>query len=269
MNPLLVIDSHAHVFPDKIAVKASSSIGRFYDLPMNGDGRVESLVNRSTACGITRSVVFSTATRAEQVEAINEFIGDTIAAQPGLTGLGTMHPGLSAAAVRSAAGRIRTLGMKGIKLHPDFQELYPDADDMDPIFRAALDNGLCMVFHAGDHRHPYSHPARIATVAARYPELPIVAAHMGGWSQWDIAYTLLSQFRNVHVDTSSTMRFISEAEMVRLIRIFGADRVLFGSDYPMWDPCDELQRFLALPLSEKEQTAILWDNPRRFFRIDG
>jgi hypothetical protein len=198
-------------------------------------------VNRSTACGITRSVVFSTATRAEQVEAINEFIGDTNAAQPGLTGLGTMHPGLSAAAVRSAAGRIRTLGMKGIKLHPDFQELYPDADDMDPIFRSPGQR-LGMVFHAGDHRHPYSHrPASLPSQPGT--RLPIVGRIGDGANGTCYTFCRSSQ---CPCDT-----FEHHADHLRgrngpLIRIFGATGPV-RQRFPMWVPCDELQRFLALP----------------------
>ncbi len=268
MEKIRIIDAHTHVFPDKIAVKASESIGRFYDIPMNRDGRIDTLVQLSTNCCIERSVIFSTATRADQVQAINTFIADTVRQNPRFIGLGTMHPGLSLQAIRDEVRRLLSLGLKGIKLHPDFQSLYFDAEDMMPIYEQVLENGLCLVVHAGDHRHPYSHPARIAAVARRYPALPIVAAHMGGWSQWTIGHQLLEPLSNVLVDTSSTMRFIPVEEMMRLIGVFGTDRILFGSDYPMWDPSDELDRFLALPLGESERKAILYDNAARFFHVD-
>ena len=139
---------------------------------------------------------------------------------------------------------------------------------MDPIYEAALERGLCFVVHAGDERKPYSHPARIAEVARRYPDLSLVAAHMGGYTKWDVAYDLLAPYRNVSVDTSSTMGFVEPDKMVRLIRSFGADRVLFGSDYPMWNPCDELTSLLALPLETAERQAILYGSAAKLFRMD-
>jgi len=268
MEQISVIDAHTHVFPDKIARKASESIGQFYGIGMRFDGRVDTLVKLSDHCPIRRSIVFSTATHPEQVRAINRFIATTVSSHPQFAGLGTLHPGLSAAEIRTETDFMISAGLRGIKLHPDFQELYPDAPDMDPIYEAALERNLCFVFHAGDERKPYSHPARIADVARRYPGLSLVAAHMGGYTQWDIAFDLLAPYRNVSVDTSSTMSFVEPDQMVRLIRSFGADRVLFGSDYPMWNPCDELASLLALPLEAVEQQAILYGNAARLFRLD-
>ena len=265
MQNYRIIDAHAHVFPDKVASKASESIGRFYDMPMAYDGRADTLLQLLKVGGIERCVIFSTATRPDQVSAINTFIAETAAAFPSFIGLGTLHPGMSPGNIRSEARRIADLGLKGIKLHPDFQEIYPDAEDMQPIYEQAMMNSLCFVIHAGDRRRLYSHPERIASVARRFPSLPIVAAHMGGWSQWQVACDLLVPCANVLVDTSSTLSFLPAEDMTRLIRAFGADRVLFGSDYPMWDPLDELGRFLALPLSDAERRAILSENALRFF----
>jgi predicted TIM-barrel fold metal-dependent hydrolase len=264
-----IIDAHTHVFPARIADKASASIGSFYDMPVRMDGCASTLLAAAASAGIGHCVIFSTATHPDQVCAINDFIADTASGSLMLTGLGTMHPGLSPAAIRKEARRIAGIGLKGIKLHPDFQAIYPDTDDMYPIYKSVIDNGLCMVIHAGDHRHPYSHPARIAAVARRFPSLDMVASHMGGWSQWAIGRELLSPLPNVRVDTSSTMPFITAEEMVDLLHAFGSERVLFGSDYPMWDPGEELRRFLALPLGEEDRQAILFDNAARFFRIEG
>lgn len=268
MEELRIIDAHTHVFPDKIAIKASMSIGKFYDMPMHLDGRSSTLLNAATAAGIGHCVVFSTATRPDQVAAINSFIADTVASSPMFIGLGTMHPGLSSSAIREEVRHIADLGLKGIKLHPDFQAIYPDAEDMTPVYENAIEHGLCLVFHSGDRRHPYSHPARIAAVARRFPALSMVASHMGGWSQWSLGRDLLSPLQNVWVDTSSTMPFIKAEEMVGLIQAFGFERVLFGSDFPMWDPGEELRQFLALQLGEADRKAILFDNACRFFRLD-
>ena len=265
MQNFRIIDAHAHVFPDKVADKACESIGRFYDMPMAYDGRAETLLQLMKTAGIERCVIFSTATRPDQVLVINNFIAETVVTFPFFIGLGTLHPGMSPCSIRSEAKRIADLGLRGIKLHPDFQAIYPNAEDMIPIYEQAMENGLCFVIHAGDRHRPYSHPERIASVARRFPSLPIVAAHMGGWSQWQVARDLLVPCPNVLVDTSSTLSFLPADEMTRMIRAFGSDRVMFGSDYPMWDPIDELGRFLALPLTDDERRAILSENALRFF----
>ncbi len=267
MSPFSIIDAHTHVFPDAIAAKASAAIGEFYHLDMCCDGRVETLAQIAAAHQIGHSVIFSTATRPDQVRTINRFIAHTVANQPRLIGLGTLHPGLRPMALRVEADYIVAAGLRGVKLHPDFQAIHPDAPDMDPLYRACIERGLCVIFHAGDPRTSYSHPAKIAAVARRHPDLPIIAAHMGGWSQWDLGRDLLLPFPQVMVDTSSTIPFLDTAAMLRLIRAFGADRVLFGSDYPMWHPGEELARFLALPLTAAERQAILGDNARALFRL--
>ncbi len=267
MTPFTIIDAHTHVFPDAIAAKASAAIGDFYDLDMCCDGRVDTLTHIAAAHHIDHSVIFSTATRPDQVRAINRFIADTVADRPRLVGLGTLHPGLQAAALRVEADFIVAAGLRGIKLHPDFQAIHPDAPEMDPLYAACRARALCIVFHAGDPRQSYSHPARIAAVARRHPDLHILAAHMGGWNQWQLGCDLLLPYPQVRVDTSSTIPFLDPASMLRLIRAFGADRVLFGSDYPMWHPGEELKRFLALPLTAQERRAILGDNARKLLRL--
>ena len=123
MEQILVIDAHTHVFPDKIARKASESIGHFYGIGMRYDGRVETLVDLSGACPIARSIVFSTATHPEQVRAINRFITATVSSHPQFAGLGTLHPGLSGDEIRAETDYMVSAGARGIILHPVFLEL--------------------------------------------------------------------------------------------------------------------------------------------------
>ena len=123
MEQILVIDAHTHVFPDKIARKASESIGHFYGIGMRYDGRVETLVDLSGACPIARSIVFSTATHPEQVRAINRFITATVSSHPQFAGLGTLHPGLSGDEIRAETDYLVSAGARGIILHPVFLEL--------------------------------------------------------------------------------------------------------------------------------------------------
>ena len=62
------------------------------------------------------------------------------------------------------------------------------------------------------------------------------------------------------MDTSSSIYALDAPTAVGIIRGYGVDRVLFGSDYPMWTPAEEVRRFLALPLTDDERERILWTN---------
>jgi len=71
--------------------------------------------------------------------------------------------------------------------------------------------------------------------------------------------------RNIFMDTSSSLAYLDPSEAVDMIRNHGADKFLFGSDYPMWRHKDELDRFLMLDLSETEREAILYNNAAKLF----
>ena len=261
-----ILDCHAHVFPVKVAAKAVASIGDFYQLPMRGKGTLRDYRHELSLAGISHAVIFSTATRPEQVDAIHRFMASCVRQQPGLFALGTVHPSFDEKEIESVLSQVEKWGFKGIKLHPDFQSIAAD----DPfVIKLAhkMPPGMVLLLHAGDPRQDLSHPKRIRHLAEQAPHLSIIAAHLGGWGVWPQAADLLSDLGHVFVDTSSTLAFLPPDEAVSLIRRFGRERVLFGSDYPMWRPEEERRRFLSLPLTADEQEAILWENGRRLFGI--
>jgi uncharacterized protein len=256
-----ILDFHAHIFPPQVAAKAVVSIGEFYELPMTGGGTSIDLLEQSRKAGITNSVIFSTATRIEQVASINRFMLRCQQSEPSFTAFGTLHPAMSDEAVDQEIAKILEYGLLGIKLHPDFQEVAADS----PFVRHAarsMAGRLPLLLHAGDPRQDYSQPFRIRNLALACPETTLIAAHLGGWSQWPEAVPQLAGLPNVYVDTSSSLAFLPNEEAIRQIRSFDARQVLFGTDYPMWHPVDEKCRFLALDLTEDEHKAILWENGR-------
>lgn len=252
-----IIDFHAHIYPDKIALKAAESIGRFYAIEMDHNGTVGSLLESGKRAGISRFVVQSVATTPKQVQSINDFIADTVAAHSDrLIGLGTLHPGLEDPA--SEIARIESLGLRGIKIHPDVQQFMLDDERMMPIYKE-LEGRLPLLIHCGDYRYPYSHPERLVRILDRFPDLVVVAAHFGGWSIWDLAMEYLLP-RNCYLDTSSSLAFLGSVRGREICRAYGANRLVFGVDYPMWDPVEELERYRSLGLSEEENQIILQDN---------
>ena len=257
------IDTHAHIYPDAIALKAAASIGTFYDIPCLMDGTLAGLFTHGAAAGIERFLVHSVATTQERVHAINDYLMRTAAEHPQkLVGFGTLHPDYPD--VEGEAKRIKAGGLHGVKLHPDIQQFLSDSDEAVRMFRILADYGLPVLIHTGDMRYPYSQPERMARVLDQVPDLKMICAHLGGWSVWTEAWRILAGRPNVWVDTCSSLYALEPDKAAEVIRHYGADRVFFGTDYPMWKPEQEVERFLQLPLSEREQEMIAHENFEQF-----
>lgn len=252
-----IIDFHAHIYPEKIALKASVAIGAFYNVPIRYHGSISELLASGSAIGVERYIVHSTATKPEQVEAINNFIIGAIAKEPRFVGFGTMHPDFPGFA--RELDRIAASGLRGIKLHPDFQKFKVDAPEMDDIYECIAEKGMLVLFHAGDCRYDFSGPKRISYILDKHPSLKVIAAHFGGYTEWKDSYEYLAG-RNLWFDTSSTLWKLPKEKALNMIEKHGIHRFLFGSDFPMWDHAEELQRFLALGLREEDNRAILYEN---------
>ena len=260
-----MIDSHAHIYPDLIAEKAALAISEFYGVPMAANGTLSSLFAAGDKAGIERFVVHSVATSPKQVASINRFLAQTAAAHPErLTGLGALHP-----ASETLAADIQNIinsGLKGVKLHPDFQRFNLDSKEAFAIFEA-LEGVLPVLIHTGDSRTDFSSPTRLKKVLQRFPRLKVVAAHFGGWSVWPEAARVLGGM-DLFVDTSSSLYALSVPQAEELVRIFTPERVLFGADYPMWDHKEDLERFNRLALSKGEREKILWGNCAALYGIE-
>jgi predicted TIM-barrel fold metal-dependent hydrolase len=253
----MVIDFHSHIYPEKIASKAVVSTEAFYTIPAQGSGTPEDLAAAGKRGGIDRFVVFSAAAVPAQVVTINSYIAAVCAGQksaaPAFTGFGTLHP--DTINPGREIERIKSLGLRGVKFHPDMQKFHIDDERMMKIY-ALLEGNLPVIFHTGDYRYPYSHPARLAPVLDAFPRLTVIAAHFGGWSLFDLALEYFRE-RRCYFDLSSSIPYLGRRRAEELIRIYGADRMLFGSDYPIWDPGECLKEFLELKLSSAEQERIL------------
>ena len=269
-----IIDAHVHIFPDKIAEAAVQATGRFYADAHNEEllapedltnclGTVSDLLAENKEAGISRSVVFSTATAAHQVESINSFIARECAAHSEFIGVGTMH--IDYPDFEKEVRRIRELGLVGIKLHPDIQRFALDDDRLLPLYDCMRAERLFLVAHTGDYRYDYSGPHRMARLAKLFPEMKFIGAHFGGWSEWTEARHCLV-LPNVYVDTSSTLGFHGGDAARKGLEAFDPTHIFFGTDYPMWKPAVELRRFLALGVDERRLPGILHENFENFLK---
>lgn len=261
----MIIDAHCHIYPDKIAEKAAASTGRFYDIPMRLDGKVSTLLREGAAAGIDHFIVQSVATTPAQVASINRFIAESVAASNGtMTGLGTLHP--DSEDIAGDVEYLLELGLKGVKLHPDIQGFKLDDYRCLKIYELC-EGRLPLLLHTGDHRYDFSNPNRLKPILDTYTDLTVIGAHFGGWSMWEEAAEQLHGYKHLYVDCSSSLYAFSPEVGQKLVRCYGADRVLFGTDYPMWTPKEELERFYALQLTDGENEQILWKNAARLFNI--
>lgn len=259
-----IIDSHAHIFPTKVADRATRAIGEFYEAPMAYSGSASELLSSGSAINVERYIVHSTATRANQVVSINDFIIDEVSRESRLVGFGTIHPDFPEP--EAEIDRIAKAGLRGVKIHPDFQHFPVDAPKMDAIYEILSSRGIPVLTHAGDCRYDFSGPRRIAKVLDRHPSLILIAAHFGGYTEWEESFELLAG-RNLYLDTSSTLWKIKPELAIDILRKHGTEKFLFGSDFPMWDHRTELARFFALGLTDDENRAILGGNAARL--LDG
>ncbi len=266
MKKYKIIDSHCHIYPDKIAVKASQSTGRFYGIDMTYDGTVGTLMNVGAEGGVDHFVVQSVATKPEQVSSINHFIANAVAESGGkMTGLGTLHP--DSDDIKRDLDELLSLGLRGVKLHPDIQGF--KLDDYRCLKIYELCEGRCpILFHLGDKRYDMSNPNRIMPILDIYTNLVAIGAHFGGYSVWDEAEKRLPGYPNLYVDCSSSFFAMSDDRIRELIAVYGEDRVLFGTDYPMWAPKSEVDRLLSLGLSDAAYEKIFHANAEKLFGIE-
>lgn len=247
------IDFHCHVYPDAIAPKAADSIREFYHLGDDAmDGKVQTLLEHGTKAGIDKFVILPVALRPSRTRHINDFILEQVAKEPRFYGYGTIHAGMEN--LCEEVEYIMEKGLLGLKMHPDSQVFAIDDPRLFPVYDMIGDR-LPIIFHMGDHRFDYSHPGRLRKVLDLFPKLQVIAAHFGGYSMYDVAAEELKG-KDCFFDVSSSLMFMEEGVAERYINHYGAERFVYGSDFPMWDPVVEMERFLKLKLTDAQKEQI-------------
>ena len=260
-----IADSHCHIYPSKIAVKASAAVGVFYDIPMYaGSGDSETLLKNGSLIGVERYIVCSVATKLEQVDSINRFIAYECAQHPEFIGLGAWHEDVPD--VDALLDSVAELGLKGIKVHPDFQRVGLDDPSLRRLIAAIDERGMRILIHMGDVRYDYSTPAKLAAILERHDTLKVDAAHYGGFSVWDESMRVLAG-SPAYYDVSSSQMFLTSEERATLVEAFGIDKLMFGVDFPMWNHAAEFARCMEIDLTEEERQALFYGNFARFYDV--
>jgi predicted TIM-barrel fold metal-dependent hydrolase len=258
-----IIDVHTHAWTDSLAPHAVSVVGSQGHLAPAYDGTISGLKASMDRVGVDVSVVLPVATKPGQVRTINDWVGSLVG-DDRIVPFGAMHPDFEDPAAELA--RLRGLGVKGFKMHPEYQTFEPCEERMVPIYEAAIEQGLTLFFHAGGDvafTSVRGTPEAFVEVLDTWPGLHAVLAHMGGFRQWHAVTGQLAG-RDVLFDTAYTLGHLPDDEFVALAREHGVDRVMFGTDGPWTDPAAQLAHLRRLPFTEAELSAILGGNAERF-----
>jgi uncharacterized protein len=266
----MLIDFHTHTFPDELAPRAIAQLAAEGPFPYYSDGTCDGLLASMRLAGITHSVMAPIATKPSQVRRINAWTAEMNARHPGLIGFGTLHPRQDD--WDDEVAFLVEHGIKGIKLHADYQRFFVDEDEVIPMYRTVARAGLIVLFHAGvDIGLPppvHCPPERLARVLDAVPELQVVAAHMGGFRQWELVEQHLLG-RRLYLDTSFALPWMGPERLMSLMRGHSVRRILFATDSPWADQAGDLAAFRALPLTDEEREAITWKNAAQLLKLEG
>lgn len=194
---------------------------------------------------------------------------------PGLVPFITLDPSMDKdAMIDEIQDKVKNEGAKGIKLHPGSQHFFPNDRRLWPAYQIAQRLGLPIISHAGSFSTPiqYAQPNNFKEVLDSFPNLTLVMAHVGK-GFFDEATSLAKAYPNLQFDCSNIIsntegeERLSDADFTALIREVGVERVMFGSDFPWYDPAIAIERLLGLDFSEKEKRLLLGENAVRIYKL--
>lgn len=279
----MTIDFHTHTFPEKIAAAAIDKLKHASHTVPFSDGTAAGLTASMKKAGVDFSVVMPVATNPDKAASMND-VSLRMTGRDGLIYFGAIHPDTPGA--KEELRRIAGEGIKGIKLHP----VYQDVDINDPrslrILEAAGELGLLITMHSGeDIGFPgvvRCSPEMTADALSKVGPVKLICAHMGGWRDWERVADCLAG-TSAMLDTAFSLgditpleegyysqeqiHMLSESAFCRLVRAFGSERVLFGSDSPWADQGEIISAIRALPLTDEEKQRILGGNACRLLGL--
>jgi len=209
----------------------------------------------------------------------NEWTCEVARAHPRLVAFIGLDPSMNEGELVTEIDSRVSEGARGIKLHPPNQRFYPNDPRLAAAYRRAEEAGLPVIFHSGafalaPRRGDHGRAEHFGELLASFPRLTVVMAHLA-FGDFDACAQLARAYPNVFFDCCFVVNgvdrppAISDEEAVAAFRRIGTDRVMFGSDYPWFDPVADAGRIRRLPLTASEKRAILHDNAVRTLRLDG
>ena len=261
----MITDFHTHIFPDKIAPNTIKFLSAKSGIKNNTDGTVSGLYESMQKSGVDLSVVLPVATKPSQFGSINRFACEVNEKYEGkIISFGGLHP--YSENYKEELKSIKRMGLKGIKLHPDYQDVFIDDIACKRVIYEASALDLIITVHAGrDIGYPdpvHCPPDKVRSVIDEIKPEKLVLAHMGGWKQWDAVEELLCG-QNIWLDTAFSLEYMEKEQFYRIIEKHGFERILFATDSPWSDQKDYIERIKELLPDDKIRNAILGENAGR------
>lgn len=262
----MTIDFHTHLFPDKLAEKTVEHLAKISGYKPNSNATSSGNINIMDKYNIDKSVVCNIATNVKQTENVNRFAAETDK-NDRFVSFGSVHPDCD---FEYYLDFLKERGIKGIKLHPDYQGFFIDDKKLNRLYEAVLRRDFVLIFHTGVDEgigEPvHATPERIKNVISVFRGERVVFAHMGGFKMSESAMELLCS-EPIFFDTSCNERFVPFDFFEGMVKAHGTDKVLFGTDLPWSDPAVGLERIRKLNISEEEKEMILGKNAERLLRL--
>ena len=267
----MIIDFHTHIWPEKIAARAVESLvkgsGGIY--PPVSDGTLAGLLKNMEEWKIDYSVLQPVVTKESQVESTNLWVAEIQNQYKNqIVSFGGIWP--HSENYKAQIDFVVSLGLKGLKFHPEYQNFVVDEDRFLKIYDYALSKGLILIFHAGfDPAYPppfKTSPAQFAKIADSMQGGKIVAAHLGGSQQWDLVEKDLCG-KNIYLDTAMGFDFYSKEQFLRIVKNHGQEKILFGTDSPWSSGKTELEKLYSLELPEETKNQIAGLNAKKILDL--
>ncbi|MEI6519732.1 MAG: amidohydrolase family protein [bacterium] len=266
----MIIDFHAHIFTDSVAKNALPVLAERAKLNPHTDATASGLIESMAVAGIDYSVIANIATRVEQVKKINKWGVELSNECKNIISLGTMHPGMSFDEIKQEVAYLSKNNIKGIKMHPDYQNFFVDDKNVFMMYQVIADAGLFILFHSGvDIGLPgeiHCTPQRLLSLMEKNDKLKVVAAHMGGYQMWDEVEKYLIG-TDVYLDTCFSIEEIGIEKSTALMKKHGLNKILFGTDSPWKNQSEELKLIKSLPLSVDNIQLITGNNARKILQL--
>lgn len=265
---VMIIDFHTHIFPDKIAARAITALAEeinYIYKPVTNGSKGE-LLAKMDEWGIDISVAQPVITKPSQHIKTNDFAKE--ATDGRIISFGGIHPETDD--YKRDVDHVASLGLKGIKLHPEYQNFKVDDREMMKVYDYILSKDLMILFHAGAdpaYKPPFrSDPLSFRNVIDEMKGGIIIAAHLGGHAQWDdVEKYLLGT--DIYLDTSMGTEYYPEEQFIRIVKNHKKGHVLFGSDSPWSNAGKEIEKIRSMPLTDDEKADILGRSAQRLLKI--
>ena len=265
----MIIDFHTHIFPDKIAGKTIERLEQLSSIKASTNGTLEGLLASMERTGVDLSVIMPVATKPSQMESINMYAKEVCEKYPGkLISFGGIHPDCED--YKKELKHIKELGLKGIKIHPDYQGVMIDDTRFMNIIDYASEIGLIILTHAGiDIGLPekvHCPPDRMRKVIEKIKPEKLIVAHYGGWKQWQEVYDYLAG-ENVYLDTAFTFDYIDKEMFLKILQKHSADKILFATDSPWSYALRDIESVKSMLSDESIKQKIFSENAKKLLEI--